>query len=277
MYPAGKILCFPGRTIHYDPPTQKEQTHSNMTGKKQGRRSAEAAENTRQQIIQVATDLFCEFGYARVSLRMISEKAQISHSLIRHHFGSKEQIWYSISDTLHECIDQYGLSILDSLPESLEVNDRIYQFMVRILAFTLVYKQPIQLMADVVRQEGERFDYFVDQTGEIEHSVEQLMLSYNSKYPDNQVKYWEIKWQMIMFAHSAASLHPFLMKTWGNECETEQDCLMKHWQMYNNLMAEQFRISSQARLNPDSLDELINDDAFCCSCQSQYNHQKESS
>ncbi|CAM3892661.1 HTH-type transcriptional regulator TtgR [Vibrio aerogenes CECT 7868] len=239
-----------------------------MTGKKQGRRSAEAAENTRQQIMQVATDLFCEFGYARVSLRMISEKAQISHSLIRHHFGSKEQIWYSISDILHECIDQYGLNILDSLPESLKVDERIYQFMVRILAFTLVYKKPIQLMADVVRHEGERFDYFVDRTGEVEHSINKLTTLYNQKYPDNQVKFWEIKWQMIMFAHGAASLSPFLMKTWGNECETEAGCLMKHWQMYNNLMAEQFRIPARSRLNPASLDELIIKDGFCCPYQS---------
>ncbi|SHO55439.1 TetR/AcrR family transcriptional regulator [Vibrio quintilis] len=238
-----------------------------MTTKKQGRRSAQAAENTRQQIMQVATDLFCEFGYARVSLRMISEKAQISHSLIRHHFGSKEQIWYSISDTLHECIDQYGLNILNTLPESLAINERIYQFMVRILAFTLVYKQPIQLMADVVRQEGERFDYFVGQTGEVEHSIDQLTAIYNRKYPDNPIKFWEIKWQMIMFAHSAASLQPFLMKTWGNECDSEQDCLMKHWQMYNNLLAGQFHIPLRSRLNPGTLEELIVNDAFCCPCQ----------
>ncbi|OXX74198.1 TetR/AcrR family transcriptional regulator, partial [Vibrio sp. V03_P4A6T147] len=65
--------------------------------KRQGRRSATDAQKTKRDILVVAADLFCELGYARVSLRTISEKAGVSHSLLRHHFGSKEQIWRSIS------------------------------------------------------------------------------------------------------------------------------------------------------------------------------------
>ncbi|GAL04420.1 transcriptional regulator TetR family [Photobacterium aphoticum] len=71
-----------------------------MTEKKQGRRSAQAAEETKLHIMTVAADMFCELGYERVSLRNISDRAGVSHSLIRHHFGSKEKIWHSISDCL---------------------------------------------------------------------------------------------------------------------------------------------------------------------------------
>lgn len=62
-----------------------------MTEKKQGRRSAKDAEETRFLIMGVAADMFCEQGYDSVSLRNISEKAGVSHSLIRHHFGSKRK------------------------------------------------------------------------------------------------------------------------------------------------------------------------------------------
>lgn len=54
-----------------------------MIEKKQGRRSAQDAQKTRYHIITIAAELFCELGYSRVSLRHISEKAGVSHSLIR--------------------------------------------------------------------------------------------------------------------------------------------------------------------------------------------------
>jgi AcrR family transcriptional regulator len=223
--------------------------------KKQGRRSAQAAKNTRQQILLAATALFCEFGYARVSLRTISEKAGISHSLIRHHFGSKEQIWYSISDILHQYIDQYCHSVLYSLPQDIPVNETLYQFMVRVLAFTLIYKQPIQLMADVVRQEGARLDYFIDRTGDIETIIRQLTNEYNHQFPGSQIKIEEIKWQMIMFAHSAASLLPVLKETWSEACD--DGYMMKHWQMYNQMMADKFHVVEPSRLQPEQLEDLI--------------------
>jgi AcrR family transcriptional regulator len=228
-----------------------------MTAKRQGRRSAQDAEQTRQQILHIATTLFCEFGYARVSLRTISERAGISHSLIRHHFGSKEQIWYSVSDILHEYIDKYCQTILENLPKSLPVNEVLYQFTVRLLAFTLLYKQPIQLMADVVRQEGDRFDYFIDKSGKIEKIILQLTDDYNQHFPENQIKIWEIKWQMIMFAHSAASLRPFLKETWSPECHSEDECLLKHWQMYNDIMAKKFLVPESSCLHPTQLQELL--------------------
>ncbi len=78
-----------------------------MNERKQGRRSAEAAEHTKCVILKVAADMFCELGYSRVSLRNISEKAGVSHSLIRHHFGSKEKIWQAVSDAMDEYLQDY--------------------------------------------------------------------------------------------------------------------------------------------------------------------------
>ncbi|MDW6004597.1 TetR/AcrR family transcriptional regulator [Vibrio mangrovi] len=228
-----------------------------MTTKRQGRRSAQDAEQTRQHILRVATALFCEFGYARVSLRTISEKAGISHSLIRHHFGSKEQIWYGISDNVHQYIDKYCQTILAHLSKDMPVNEMLYQFTVRVLAFTLLHKQPIQLMADVVRQEGGRFDYFIDKSGKVEKLILHLTEDYNQRFPENAIKIWEIKWQMIMFAHSAASLRPFLNETWSQECTTEDECLLKHWQMCNEMMAAKFQIPESSRLQPQRLEDLV--------------------
>lgn len=122
--------------------------------KRKGRRSATAAEETKILILTAAADMFCELGFERVTIRNISERAGVSHSLIRHHFGSKEQIWYSVSDHLHAYMQKYMLHMLGQLPEGTPANVKLYRFAVEMLAQLIVLRQPIQLMVDAMRQEN---------------------------------------------------------------------------------------------------------------------------
>ncbi|KGY13907.1 TetR family transcriptional regulator [Vibrio tubiashii] len=227
-----------------------------MTERKQGRRSAQDAEKTKCEIMRIATELFCELGYERVSLRNISEKAGVSHSLIRHHFGSKEQIWYAISDGLHLYMEKYMQTIIKEMAQDAPSNVKLYEFTVRLLAQMLIFKQPMQIIADAVRQEDALFDYFIDNSGDIERLIYDLADEYNEQHPDSQIKIWEIKWQMIMFAHGAASLEPFMKETWADETQSLEECLLRHWQMYNNLMAQRFQIADKDVLNPSNVAEL---------------------
>ncbi len=228
-----------------------------MTDKKQGRRSANDAYKTRLHILKEATDLFCQFGYDRVSLRNISDKAGISHSLIRHHFGSKEKIWRYISDGIHHYMEVYLRKVLDNIPQDTPVNIKLYQFTMRLAAHGLIVQQPIRFLADTVRQEGEMFDYFIDTAGEIENLVEGLAEQYNKEYPDEQVKVWEVKWQMIMYTHSAASLAPFLRETWADELDNYDDCLLRHWSLFNEIIANKFHIEEKDMIRPNSVKELV--------------------
>lgn len=228
-----------------------------MTEKKQGRRSAQDAEKTKCEIMRVATDLFSELGYERVSLRNISEKAGVSHSLIRHHFGSKEQIWYAISDGLHLYMEKYMRTIIANMPQDVGSNVKLYHFSVRLLAHMLDCKQPIQIIADAVRQEDALFDYFIDNSGEIEHLVNSLAEHYNENHPDTPVRIWEIKWQMMMFAHGAASLTPFMKETWADLTDDAEVCLLKHWEMFNNMMACRFQVPNEHILRPEKVADLV--------------------
>ncbi|MEH0740760.1 TetR/AcrR family transcriptional regulator [Vibrio cholerae] len=230
-----------------------------MTERKQGRRSAQDAEQTKCEIMNIATELFCELGYERVSLRNISEKAGVSHSLIRHHFGSKEQIWYAISDGLHRYMEKYMRAILDNMPEGAPPNVQLYRFAVHLLANMLHFKQPIQLIADAVRQEDALFDYFIDNSGEIENIVKSLEAEYNRAHPEAPIKIWEMKWLMMMFAHGAASLTPFMKETWADETSDYQQCLLNHWRMFNTMMSRKFHVDPQDILHPTSVEALIFD------------------
>jgi len=228
-----------------------------MTEKRQGRRSAQDAQKTRYHILKVAAEMFCELGYARVSLRHISEKAGVSHSLIRHHFGSKEKIWHSISDGLHLYMQHYICKVLDNIPDTTPVNVKRYTVIMRLLAHGLIVKQPIQLIANAVRQEDALFDYFIDTAGELECLIEDLSNQYNTEYPDSPIKIWELKWQMIMYTHGAASLTPFLRETFIEETDDLDVCLLRHWQLFNDIMVHKFNVPSESVLQPKAVTDLV--------------------
>ncbi|MFA0078817.1 TetR/AcrR family transcriptional regulator [Vibrio artabrorum] len=248
-----------------------------MTVKKQGRRSAKDAEETQIQIMAVAAELFCTSGYERVSLRNISEKAGVSHSLIRHHFGSKEKIWHAISDCLHNYFQSYISKVIQELPKDVTPNISIYLFTMHLFSNMIHFRRPIQLLSDSVRQEDNLVDYFISNGGSLEDEIGKLADQYNDTNPDNIVNINEIKWQMIMYANGAVCLTPFMESTW-NENEnktvtTPEEALMKHWQMFNLQMISQFGVEEEWKLNPISLEELIYD----VPCKWKYNPEHNES
>lgn len=51
------------------------------------------SEKTRTIIYEAAEQLFAEKGFAATSMSQIAKKAEITQSLISHHFGSKKNLW----------------------------------------------------------------------------------------------------------------------------------------------------------------------------------------
>ncbi|MZI95402.1 TetR family transcriptional regulator [Vibrio sp. CAIM 722] len=227
-----------------------------MTEKRQGRRSAEDAAKTRFHILSVAADLFCEMGYARVSLRQISDQAGVSHSLLRHHFGSKEKIWHAISDGLNAYMSEYMKHVIEQISDSAPANIIIYEFTLRLLAHSLMNRQPIQLIADSVRQDNSLFDYYIGRTGEIETLMETLADDYHKQFPSKRLNIWEVKWELMMYAHSAASLTPFLCGTWP-DAKNLDEILLKHLNMFNQSLIEKYHVEPQYILKPTSVAELV--------------------
>lgn len=55
-------------------------------------------EATQTAILEAAERLFLERGPAAVSMSAVAEAAGVTKSLIHHHFGSKEGLWWAIKD-----------------------------------------------------------------------------------------------------------------------------------------------------------------------------------
>ena len=85
--------------------------------KRKGKQSAEVASQTRRKILEAAGQQFAAKGFGATSLRDIAEVAGTTHGLIRHHFGTKEDLWRAVVD------DFIGLMLARHLPLIQRVQD----------------------------------------------------------------------------------------------------------------------------------------------------------
>jgi TetR/AcrR family transcriptional regulator len=60
------------------------------------------AEATREAVLTAAEKLFAEHGFAATSMRDISTESGVSHPLIHHHFGSKQDLYDAVKRRLVE-------------------------------------------------------------------------------------------------------------------------------------------------------------------------------
>src|SRR5262245_46563486 len=60
------------------------------------------AEQTRAAVIDAAERLFADRGFAATSTRDISAASGVSHPLIHHHFGSKEELYAAVKRRMVE-------------------------------------------------------------------------------------------------------------------------------------------------------------------------------
>jgi AcrR family transcriptional regulator len=71
-----------------------------------GKQSKEVALKTQKKIIRAALKVFAKEGFPDAKLRQIAKEAGTTHSLISHHFGSKEKLWQAVVD--------YGLTMRET-------------------------------------------------------------------------------------------------------------------------------------------------------------------
>lgn len=126
---------------------------------KRGRQCASEAQRTKDNILKIASQLFSQNGYDATSLRKIAELANISHGLLRYHFGSKQEIWQAIADL---AVERYTEEILQP---SLELRAQGVKVALREICRRCVYvtaENPE--LALILKQESsvesERLDYF---------------------------------------------------------------------------------------------------------------------
>jgi AcrR family transcriptional regulator len=144
--------------------------------KPRGRQSEATAQHTRQRIVQSAQTLFAARGFDGVSLRDIAEHSGVTHGLIRHHFGSKEDIWRAVVDTaFHEY-----LAMATPIVEA-QVNgaDTALQTVKDVSRTSIVlsarHPEVMRLLLHAGVESGPRLDYFMEQLAPLRALMDPLI------------------------------------------------------------------------------------------------------
>jgi len=80
-----------------------------------------AAEDTRGRILDAATELFNERGYAGTSIRDIAERTGMTKGSLYYHFASKDELLYAIVAPLLDAIATFLTTVRDAGTVSAEL------------------------------------------------------------------------------------------------------------------------------------------------------------
>ncbi|GLS82328.1 TetR/AcrR family transcriptional regulator [Paraferrimonas haliotis] len=235
-----------------------------MAQRKQGRRSAQEAEQTKLDILTSAAVLFCEKGYNQVSIRDISEKAGVTHSLIRHYFGPKEQVWRAIIDEIHSFVNGYGKALEDAISPSLTNNQRLYRYLCHFMAFMLMKPQLCQIMLDYIhhpQNEGEGEQAYSAHILELVDKAFTDMPDLITELADNP---GQLMWRFLIHSGGAVAFRPFMGSAWPQM--SDEQALLEHWKLYEQDVAQQFDITEEQRLPALTLAQLVPEVAGFTDC-----------
>ena len=128
-----------------------------------GRPPGATADDTRSQILDAALEAFASAGFEAMSVRELTRQLGVSHNLVHHHFGSKQDLWraaldHGIGSTASELAEILSQSI--GSPRSRQVLRQVLES-----AIELLTKRPevARIFADESARPGPRLDYLYEQ------------------------------------------------------------------------------------------------------------------
>lgn len=82
-------------------------------------------QTTIDHIFLSAMDLFREYGYDAVSIRMLADHADISLGLVNHYFGSKRNLAYIVLEKLIQYVILHVNEYVENTPENILLHDAV--------------------------------------------------------------------------------------------------------------------------------------------------------
>lgn len=98
---------------------------------------------TREKILEVATDLFVEYGYDGTPLSLIASKLEFTKAALYYHFKSKTDILTEILEPLLGQVDE----LLERAPERFPTSDQRWDFMVRYSQILLSHARAVSVLS----------------------------------------------------------------------------------------------------------------------------------
>jgi len=126
------------------------------TKKKKGRyfeKHRENSETAPEKILKAARNVFAMHPFSSATTRMIAEEAGIDHSLIHYYFGSKENLFETVSERIFEEINVANESWFEGL-DKLPLNEGLSLYLDRLLAYATENPEPFRIVVLNMAQAG---------------------------------------------------------------------------------------------------------------------------
>lgn len=135
-----------------DPPAYKQPVRRAPT---QAR-----AEESRARILLAARKAFAERGFEGANIRDIAAEVGITHTLIRYHFGSKEQLWKDVVTHMYQELDKaMSREVIGKL--DMRTTDGMREYLKHYVRHCAAHPEQARIMISETFHGGERLDWMI--------------------------------------------------------------------------------------------------------------------
>lgn len=146
------------------------------TTRRTGRQTADVAALTRARILEAALQHFAEKGFEGASLRAIAADAETTHGLIRHHFGTKEDLWRAMVDAFVGRFEERHRPLLSNVGEGDPV-ELLKGFVTNYIRVSAELPGVSKIIMNDCSQPGPRLDFVVDRMLPVHKAIEPVFLA----------------------------------------------------------------------------------------------------
>lgn len=133
-----------------------------QTTRPRGRRPKEVAEQTKKKILKAALKVFAQEGFSNAKLRVIAGKAGTTHNSIRHHFGSKDDLWKAVVDDGLRMREVRLKRIIDA-GQSMEPVDLFIELVKSHVLFVVKHTELAKILMHSNSKTSPHLDYIIKQ------------------------------------------------------------------------------------------------------------------
>lgn len=125
------------------------------------RAEQERSLQTKNKILSAALSEFASTGFDGVSTRAIAKKAEVNHTLISHHFGSKEALWKATAKLCFEIYSEHNFEKRRNMQAS-EASTLVRVLLKDFIKFCANYPDIHHFLIQANQGDSERLDWFVE-------------------------------------------------------------------------------------------------------------------
>ncbi|MCA9532871.1 MAG: TetR/AcrR family transcriptional regulator [Myxococcales bacterium] len=125
-------------------------------------RVGEAPALDTEECLRVALRVFADTGFEAASIREIARRLGVSHALLRHHFGSKQQIWEATVDFSFGSMNRELTARLEHVLRSRDLRAGLRLLIVEYVRLSARFPDNLTLLTHEGALGGERLEYIVD-------------------------------------------------------------------------------------------------------------------